>query len=1445
MTKNLFDRIISVLLVLIMVFTTGLFYIKADAAIKSVDPSSDVFDDANSLLIQKYPDIKGFSYTTNIAGSRMNVYEKNASTTLTTSGGAGYFGGNFKTQNYISYLPGYAAFGFEVKDGLKSTDYIKIIHQNVGTYDGSAVDMIVTYTGFVQRDNSHYIANAGLVSGYSYLDISANPYNGYIYSQIDYMTINIDFVHSGTSTAVDVTGAYLSFNSLNGPDPSASWIDNQGEWVNYQSADVTSTADAYITTNTNLKYESASAYSAYTSYTGNAFIPQSNNFTDTLGADTFTKNSVSFKLTGTTQTFTVGAKQTSTAWNTFSSALLVTAKGVEPTKEVDKSFAAAGETLTYSINQKVHTLGQDLLTKYQSFVFTDALPDEVEYVSAKLVGEDGTDYSSYGTAAYDASTHTVKFTANSNFLNNVVKYEAETYTLVITTKVKSSITKTTTITNTGKVNIDGINQTTNEVETLVSPFPPTSQNSITKSIKTSSGNVKEYTLGNYSEDIAFVGTMEIQNKNNLTSVVISDTLNDNLTFKSLKIYNSAGKEITSYGTPLVSGQKVTFTFATSYLSAIAGDTLTAELAANYNGKTSFADMTNNKITNTMTLTVNGTNTNSNEVSINSPVLKIEKYVDKSEIQVGDTAAYTIKVTNTIAGTTAKNVVVSDTSLPTGFEYVSAAASGVTAAVTQSGNGFTAKAASLAYGDTLTITYKVKATSAANGATTTNTAYASADNADETSSTAKVFVNTAKFAINKTVSDYEWQVGDVVDYTVEVRNTASGTIARNVVISDISLPEGLKVDGEIKVNDSGVTVTKEGTGFKAACSELPYNKTITITFTCTATEAVNGEVITNTATVSGDNGDPQDSSTDVYINSPKLSIEKVSSKNEWKVGDMVDYTVTVKNTIEGTSARNAVVSDISLPAGLAVTGDVTVKGVDKAEVSKTSTGFIIKVPELAYGAAMVITYECKATEAVNGTYVTNTATAVADNADTVEDQEKVYINSPKLTVEKVSSANEWRVGDMVDYTITVNNTAAGTIAKNVVITDVSLPEGLAVTGSITVNGADAAVTKEGTGFKVECAALSSGKALTITFECEAKEAVNGTNVENKVTVDSDNDDPRDSSTVVYINSPELTIEKAASANELKVGDKFDYTITATNTKKGTVARNVVISDNTLPDYIEVSGNNIVVSGPESLDYEVVKDGNGFIVNIAELQGEETVEITVPCIVNEGAAGKEVVNTVTVTSDNADDAEDKETVWVNNPDLEIVKMSDKVEKVYQVGDSVTYRLIITNNAAGTVARNVMVSDTIETEGVELQKNTIVLKDGEGNVITPQKLTVEGNNFTMETGVNLVNSETYTVYEGEEVEQDTLNPLDETNYTVLNVEYQVKIVSSALNGKEVYNVATVTSDEDLPDEDDETITVTASEKTNASKTGDTSRAWLFVVLIILAAVVSGGTICWKRKR
>ncbi|MGL6206996.1 MAG: isopeptide-forming domain-containing fimbrial protein, partial [Lactobacillus panisapium] len=1007
MRKKLFERIIAGLLILIMTFATGLSYLPADAAINSVDPSSDIFNDANSLLIEKYPTITGFSYTTNIASSRMNVYNKNASTSLATTGGAGFFGGDFKTLNYAQYLSGYASTSFEVKDGLKSTDYIKTTHQNVGTYKGSAVDMIVTYTGFVQRDNSHYIANAGLNSGYSYLDISANPYNGYMYSQIDYMTINIDFVYSGTSTAVDVTGAYMSFNSLNGPTTTTSWLDNVHEWVNYENADVTSTSDAYIRNDTNLKYESASSYSAYTSYTGKAFIPQSDNFTDTLGESDFTKNSVSFKLTGTTQTFKVGAMQTSTAWNSFSSALLVTAKGVAPTKEVDKSFASAGETLTYKINQKVHTLGQDLLTRYQSFVFTDALPDEVEYVSAKLVGADGTDYSSYGTASYDASTHTVKFTTNSNFLNNVIKYEAETYTLVITTKIKSSISKTTTITNTGKVNIDGINQTTNEVETLVSPFPPIGTNEITKSIKTSSGNVSEYTLGSYAEDITFVGTVKTKNTEALTSVVINDTLDSNLTYKEIKVYNSAGKDITSYGTPLVSGQNVTFTFATSYLSTIAGDTLTVELIANYNGKTSFQNMTNNKIINTMALNVNGTNINSNEVSINSPALKIEKSVDQSEIQVGDTATYTIKVTNTVSVTTAKNVVVTDTSLPTGFEYVSAASSGVAATVTQSGNGFTAKAASLAYGDTLTITYKVKATSAANGATTTNTAYASADNADKTSATAKVYVNKAELAINKTVSKYEWQVGDVVDYTVEVRNTASGTVAKNVVISDISLPEGLKVDGNITVSDSSVTVTKEDTGFKATSAQLAFDKTITITFTCTATKAVNGTEVTNTATATADNAETVKDTAKVYINSAALSITKSTSKKEWEVDDLVDYTVVVKNTEKGTVARNVVVSDVSLPAGLAVTGDVKVSGVT-GTVTKSSTGFNISVAELAYGDTMTITYQCKAQELVNGTTVTNTATAVADNADSVKATAEVYINSPELTIDKSVDGYEYRV-----------------------------------------------------------------------------------------------------------------------------------------------------------------------------------------------------------------------------------------------------------------------------------------------------------------------------------------------------------------------------------------------------------------------------------------------------
>ena len=65
-------------------------------------------------------------------------------------------------------------------------------------------------------------------------------------------------------------------------------------------------------------------------------------------------------------------------------------------------------------------------------------------------------------------------------------------------------------------------------------------------------------------------------------------------------------------------------------------------------------------------------------------------------------------------------------------------------------------------------------------------------------------------MDKTANAYEYQVGDKVQYKVIVRNTKDYTVAQNVVVSDISLPDGLDIADEtgIQVHFSPETAASQ-------------------------------------------------------------------------------------------------------------------------------------------------------------------------------------------------------------------------------------------------------------------------------------------------------------------------------------------------------------------------------------------------------------------------------------------------------------------------------------------------------------------------------------------------------------------------------------------------------------------------------------------------------------
>lgn len=144
---------------------------------------------------------------------------------------------------------------------------------------------------------------------------------------------------------------------------------------------------------------------------------------------------------------------------------------------------------------------------------------------------------------------------------------------------------------------------------------------------------------------------------------------------------------------------------------------------------------------------------------------------------------------------------------------------------------------------------------------------------------------------------------------------------------------------------------------------------------------------------------------------------------------------------------------------------------------------------------------------------------------------------------------------------------------------------------------------------------------------------------------------------------------------------------------------------------------------------------------------------------------------------------ETAWIPAPELEILKEADKSGKKYELGDLITYSIDVTQRIQDAVAKNVVITDTILTDGVKLQKNSVVLLDQDQRVISGAKITVQGNSYTIRPGEFLRGPESGEKY---------------------TVEYQVAIIDESVVGREIENEVVVRADNAEEERDREIVEV-----------------------------------------
>jgi uncharacterized repeat protein (TIGR01451 family) len=462
---------------------------------------------------------------------------------------------------------------------------------------------------------------------------------------------------------------------------------------------------------------------------------------------------------------------------------------------------------------------------------SDQLPPGLTFVSA--VPTQGT-YSD-GTGEWNVAT-----------LN-----DGASATLILRARVDAFTprTNTATITASGAQDTNPTNDSASATET-----PQLADLAVAKTVSNATPNV--------GDQITFTVTLTNNGPDAATNVMLEDLLPAGLTFVSATpsqgAYNS-GTGVWNVGT-VSSGTPQTLTITATVVSAAAATNVAA-----ITGADQFDPDTNN---NSASATETPQRTD----------LAIVKTVSDSMPHVGDQITYTLVVANT-GPDTATGVTVLDL-LPTGVTFVSASAGqgaydNVTGIWDVGTVAFSATA-------TLNITVTVAIPGQIeNTATVDGDQFDPNDGNNSSSTTHRA--NAADLAIVKSVSDAQPDLGEQITYTLIVANTGPDT-ATQVVVTD-SLPAGVTFVSAIASQGTYDNVSGIWT-----VGSIASAATATLTITVTVTSVTSVTAITNTATVTGDEFDPNTGnntdSTSTDPQSADLALAKTVSNATPNVGEQI-------------------------------------------------------------------------------------------------------------------------------------------------------------------------------------------------------------------------------------------------------------------------------------------------------------------------------------------------------------------------------------------------------------------------------------------------------------------------------------------------------------------------------------------------------------------------------
>lgn len=621
-----------------------------------------------------------------------------------------------------------------------------------------------------------------------------------------------------------------------------------------------------------------------------------------------------------------------------------------------------------------------------------------------------------------------------------------------------------------------------------------------------------------------------------------------------------------------------------------------------------------------------------------------------------------------------------------------------------------------------------------------------------------------------------QVGDTLLYTIQTRNIVEDSLVKNLVISD-ELPEGLEyVSGTLKVDNKAVSDAQDDdkgnmTDGKVSgqIGDVTDTEWHTVTFEVKVKAGQTDQKIVNTASVTGDNIDkPDKPSHEVKVSprNPVLESEKTaknldSDKEKYEAGDTVVYTIKTRNTVKDSKVTDLVITD-KLPAGLEyVPGTLKVDNKEVSDVRDDDKGDVTdgkvsgQFGDVTDTEWHTVTFEAKVKSGQADKNIVNTASISGDNTDkpdTPSQEVKVSPKDPVLKSEKSvknldSDKGKYEAGDTVVYTIKTRNTVADSKVTDLVIAD-KLPAGLKyVEGSLKASNGGEATIKDGK-ITANFGDVTDTEWRTVTFQAKIESGYAEKTIKNVATVDGGNiDTPDKPGTDIKVDpkDPKLESKKTASIKEKADGNKDEdhpesgdtllYTIQTRNTVDDSLVKNLVISDS-LPEGLEYVAGTLKVDGTavsddQDDDHGYYADGktSGEFGNVTDTKWHS---VTFEAKVKSGQAGKDIVNTANISSDNIktpDKPSHEVKVYPRNPVLEsekTVKNLDADKEKYEAGDTVVYTIKTRNTVSDGKVENLVILDDLPA-GLKYVEGSLKASNGGEATFKDGKVTANFGDVT----------------------------------------------------------------------------------------------------------------------